>query len=138
MRLRATGFPWSSADLQEVRWDGYGPPGLQYRKLLPDAAMALAKALQVTTGAACLRIRTGTRAVGLGMRGWEVRSQNGCAVTKPFDPRGQAERLADLTGDFAEVAMPALWLDGLGPVAAIPLYGTGTAERWTDNCIPGS
>lgn len=129
-RCGAEGLAWSSADLQEARWGGYGPPGLLYRKLLPDAAMALAKALQLTTGSASLRIRTGTRAVGLGTLGWEVKSQNGCAVTKPFDHRGQAERFADLTGEFAEVEMPALWLDGLGTIAAIPLFGTGTAASW--------
>ena len=124
--------------MQEARWSGHGPPGLLYRKLLPDAAMALAKALQITTGSARLRIRTGTRTVELGTRGWEVRTQNGCAVTKPFGHRGQAERFADLTGEFVEVDMPALWLDGLGTITAIPLYGTGTAERWTDKAVSGS
>lgn len=137
-RSGADGLSWSSADLQEARWDGYGPPGLLYRKLLPDAAMALAKALQITTGSARLRIRTGTRTVELGARGWEVRSQDGRAVTKPFGHRGQAERFADLTGEFADVDMPALWLDGLGSITAVPLYGTGTAERWTEKAEPGS
>lgn len=131
-RCGAEGLSWSSADLQQARWDGYGPPGLLYRKLLPEAATALAKALQVTTGSARLRIRTGTRSVVLGARGWEVRDRDGCAVTKAFCHRGQAERFADLTGEFAEVDMPALWLDGLGTIAAIPLYGTGAAERWLD------
>ena len=137
-RCGADGLSWSSADLQEARWDGYGPPGLLYRKLLPDAAMALAKALPITAGSARLRVRTGTKAVCLGTRGWEVRNQNGCAVTKPFDHRGQAERFADLTGEFADVDMPALWLDGLGTITAVPLYGTGAAERWTEKAAPGS
>ncbi len=137
-RSGADGLSWSSADLQEARWDGYGPPGLLYRKLLPDAAMALAKALRITAGSVRLRVRTGTRAVGLGRRGWEVRNQNGCAVTRPFDHRGQAERFADLTGEFAEVDMPALWLEGLGTITAIPLYGAGVAERWTEKAAPVS
>ena len=138
VRSGADGLSWSSADLQEARWDGYGPPGLLYRKLLPDAAMGLAKSLPINAGSVRLRVRTGTRAVGLGTRGWEVRSQNGCAVTKPFDHRGQAERFADLTGEFAEVDMPALWFDGLGTITAIPLYGAGVAERWTEKAAPAS
>jgi hypothetical protein len=137
-RCGADGLSWSSADLQEARWDGYGPPGLLYRKLLPDAAMALAKALQITAGSARLRVRTDTRAVCLGTRGWEVRTQNGCAVTKPFVHRGQAERFADLTGEFVEVDLPALWLDGLGTITTIPLYGAGAVERWTEKAAPGS
>ncbi len=129
-RCGAEGLSWSSTDLQAARWNGYGPPGLLYRKLLPDAATALAKALQITTGSARLRIRTGTRTVELGARGWEARGQDGCAITKPFGHRGPAERFADLTGEFAEVDMPALWLDGLRTIAAIPLFGTGTAASW--------
>lgn len=129
-RCGAEGLSWSSADLQEARWNGCAPPGLLYRKLLPDAAMALAKTLQITTESARLRIRTGTRTVELGTRGWEVRSKDGCVVTKPFGHRGQAERFADLTGEFVEVEVPALWLDGLRTIAAIPLYGTGTAASW--------
>ena len=137
-RCGADGLSWSSAEMQEARWSGHGPPGLLYRKLLPDAAIALAKALHITMGPARLRVRTGTRTVELGTRGWEVRSQNGCAVTKPFGHRGQAERFADLTGESVEVDMPALWLDGLGTITAIPLYGTGSAERWTDKAVSGS
>lgn len=137
-RCGAEALSWSSAELQEARWSGYGPPGLLYRKLLPEAAMALAKALQITSASARLRIRTGTRTVELGSRGWEVRTQNGCAVTKPFVHRGQAERFADLTGEFVEVDLPALWLDGLGTITAIPLYGAGAVERLTEKAAPGS
>ena len=137
-RCGAEALSWSSAELQEARWSGYGPPGLLYRKLLPEAAMALAKALQITSASAHLRIRTGTRTVELGSRGWEVRTQNGCTVTKPFVHRGQAERFADLTGEFVEVDLPALWLDGLGTITAIPLYGPGAVERWTEKAAPGS
>ena len=124
--------------MQEARWSGHGPPGLLYRRLLPDAVMALAKALQMTTLSARLRIRTGTRTVELGTRGWEVRTQNSCAVTKPFVHRGQAERFANLTGEFVEVDLPALWLDGLGTITSIPLYGAGAVERWTEKAASGS
>jgi hypothetical protein len=132
-RCGAEGLSWSSADLQQARWDGYGPPGLLYRKFLPDAAMALAKALQITAGHARLRIRTGTRTVELGARGWEVKNRDGCAVTKPFRHRSQAEHLADLTAEFAQVEMPALWLDRLGPITAMPLYGVGAPATWVTN-----
>ncbi|MFZ2987104.1 hypothetical protein [Ideonella sp.] len=76
--------------------------------------------------------------MGLGTQGWEVRSQDGCKVAKTFDHRGQAERFENLTGELTEVDMPALWLDGLGTITAIPLYGTEAAERWTDKAVSGS
>ena len=44
--------------------------------------------------------------------------------------RGQAERFANLTGEFVEVDVPALWLDRLGTIAASPLCGIGTAAAW--------
>jgi hypothetical protein len=124
-RCGAEGLAWSSAELQQQRWHGYGPPDLLYRKMLPEAGLALAKALMLRLGTASLRIRDGGRVIERGSNGWEVCGRDGQKLTKAFADRGQAEAFADFTGDFIVLDMPVLWLDNIGSLASIPLFGTG-------------
>ena len=130
-RCGADGLAWSSADLQQQRWKGNGPPDLLYRKILPEAGLALAKALPLRLGTASLRVRGSSRVVELGSHGWEVHGRDGQTVTKAFRDRGQAETFADLTGDFVVLDMPTLWLDEIGELTCIPLFGAGCVGRWT-------
>ena len=51
-------------------------------------------------------------------------------VTKTFSQRGQAERFAELTGQFQEIEVPVLWIQGMKRIRSIPLYGAGNAEWW--------
>ena len=129
-RCGAEGLAWSSAELQQQRWHGYGPPDLLYRKMLPEAGLALSKALTLRLGAASLRIRGGDRVVERGAHGWEVRGRDGQKLTKAFRNRGQAEAFADLTGEFIVLDMPVLWLDGAERLASIPLFGSGSIDTW--------
>ena len=85
----AEGLAWSSADLQQQRWQGCGPPDLLYRKLLPEAGLALSKALPLRLATASLRIRGGGRVVERSVRGWDVCGQHGQKLTKAFRDRGQ-------------------------------------------------
>jgi hypothetical protein len=52
-------------------------------------------------------------------------------LTKAFRNRGQAEAFADLTGEFIVLDMPVLWLDKMGKLASIPLFGSGRIDSWT-------
>jgi len=130
-RCGAEGLAWSSAELQQQRWLGNGPPDLLYRKMLPEAGLALSKALALRLGAASLRIRDGGRMVERGARGWEVRSRDGRKLTKEFRNRGQAEAFADLTGEFVVLDMPVLWFDKTEKLASIPLFGPGRIDTWS-------
>lgn len=128
-RLGADGVVWSTAELQDARWQGYGPPEMLYRSALPDAARSLAKALDLNFGAVRLSVRT-QRWVALAESGWLVKGRKGHSVTKPFRTRAQAEHFANLTGAFVAVEVPALWIGGAAPFKSIPLYGAGTAAMW--------
>lgn len=130
-RCGAEGLAWSNAELQQQRWRGYGPPDLLYRKMLPEAGLALSKVLTLRLGTASLRIRDGGRVVERGAHGWEVRGRDGQTVTKAFRDRGQAEAFADLTGEFIVLDMPVLWLDKVSKLAYIPLFGVGCIDTWT-------
>lgn len=127
----AEGLAWSSADLQQQRWQGCGPPDLLYRKLLPEAGLALSKALPLRLATASLRIRGGGRVVVRSVRGWDVCGQHGQKLTKAFRDRGQAEAFADMTGEFVVLDMPVLWFDDVGRLNCIPLFGAGTVGAWT-------
>lgn len=83
-RCGAEGLAWSSPELQQQRWHGYGPPDLLYRKMLPEAGLALSKALNLELGTASLRIRGDARVVDRGTHGWVVRDQDGRKLTKEF------------------------------------------------------
>ena len=127
------GVAWSTAELQLQRWRGYGPPEMLYRKLLPDAAQTVARALNLSVGKSRLNVRANSRRVRQGKAGWEVRNEMNAPVTKSFSQRGQAERFADLTGQFQEIEVPVLWLQGIKRIRSIPLYGAGNAEWWYGN-----
>lgn len=132
-RLGLDGVAWSSHALQAARWRRYGPPDLLYQTLLPQAACALGDALGLAVAATQFRVRTWHRHVErcqLRWEGWEVLNRDGVRVTKPFRTRPEAEAFADLTGDFVALDLPVIWVDGLAPIQAVPLYGTGTAETW--------
>ena len=131
-RCGAAGLAWSSAELQEYRWRGFGPPSLLYRKFLPDAARLLTKALPVRLDTACLGFRTGSRSIALGAKGWEVRCSDGRPVAKPFRSRDQAEAFANQTGDFAALDVPVLLLDQMVQITAIPLFGAGDTRSWSE------
>lgn len=127
----AEGLAWSSAELQQQRWQGCGPPDLLYRKLLPEAGLALSKALPLRLATASLRIRGGGRVVERSVRGWDVCGQHGQKLTKAFRDRGQAEAFADMTGEFVVLDMPVLWFDDVGTLSCIPLFGAGSVDAWT-------
>ena len=129
-RLGAEGLAWSSAELQLARWRGYGPPETLYRTVLPDAARAVAKTLGLTFETTAVAVRANGRQVELTPQGWQVRARDGAPVTKPFQTRAQAERFADNTGQFASLALPVIWIDGLDRITAVPLYGTATPSDW--------
>ena len=129
-RLGVDGLAWSTAELQGARWRGYGPPETLYRTVLPEAARSLAKTLGIAFEQTQLSVRTNSRRVDLGTKGWAVRNRDGVSITKPFRTREQAESLADQTGDFVVVDVPVLWTKGLPTIRAIPLYGAASAERW--------
>lgn len=135
-RLGVDGVAWSPAELQAERWGRYGPPELLYRKLLPDAASVLANVLALKFDRTLFRIRKASRVVELGKRGWDVLNSKGVPITKSFRTRAQAEIFADLTGKFRLLDASVLWLDRLGPIRAVPLYGTGTASIWLE-AAPG-
>ena len=129
-RLGTEGLSWSSAELQQARWRGYGPPETLYRTVLPDAARAIAKTLGLTFETTAVPVRASDRHVELTRRGWQVNTRDGAPVTKPFRSRAQAECFADHTGHFVSLDFPVIWIDGLDPVTAVPLYGTSTAAAW--------
>ena len=105
----AEGLAWSSADLQQQRWQGCGPPDLLYRKLLPEAGLALSKALPLRLATASLRIRgggelarldeeaeaalgqRGERGGGLGDRQLRGRSGGGIGLGAAIGERQQGE-----------------------------------------------
>jgi len=132
-RLGAQGLAWSSAELQGARWRGYGPPEALYQTVLPEAARAITNTLGLTVATTTVPVRAGNRQVELTRRGWQVNARDGTPVTKPFRSRAQAECFADLTGHFAALDFPVIWIDGLEPVTAVPLYGTSTAAAWLRN-----
>ena len=129
-RLGVAGLAWSTPEMQHERWRGNGPPESLYRTILPGAASALAKTLSLSLGQAKLPVRTNSRRVDLGNDGWSVRGLDATQITKPFRTREHAEQFANRTGDFAVIDVPVLWIEGLSPIRAIPLYGTATAEMW--------
>jgi hypothetical protein len=129
-RLGVDGVAWSTAELQAARWRGFGPPDALYRTALPDAARALAKSLPISLDQTLLSVRTHARRVDLGENGWSVFNRDGVAITKPFRTRGQAESMADQTGEFVVVEVPVLWIKGMEPIRAIPLYGVAAPNQW--------
>jgi hypothetical protein len=133
-RLGVDGLAWSSTELQKTRWGAFAAPEILYRKILPDVASSLSATLSGALESTLIPVRSASRQVSLGTRGWEVRNRDGTPVTKPFRTRAQAERFADLTGVLFNVALPVLWIDRLQPIESIPLYGTGNAEAWFKRC----
>ncbi|MFO1264934.1 MAG: hypothetical protein U1E84_16660 [Rhodoferax sp.] len=129
-RLGVDGVAWSTAELQAIRWRGFGPPQTLYRVSLPDAAKSLAKTLGIAFDQTQLSVRTNARRVDLGKRGWTVRNREGVAITKPFRTREQAEHMADQTGKFVVIDVPVLWIEGMQTIQAIPLYGVSVAKQW--------
>lgn len=130
-RCGAEGLAWSNAELQQQRWQGYGPPDLLYRKLLPVAGAAIAKALTLRFDTTRLHIRSGSRVVDLTKGSWVVRGRNGHVLTKPFQTRAQAEAFANLTGEITVLDVPVLWLDTKRLLTSIPLFGAGSMASWT-------
>ena len=129
-RLGLDGLAWSTVELQAARWRGHGPPEILYQTVLPDAARSLAKTLDISFDQTRLSVRTATRRVNLDEVGWTVRNREGVAITKPFRTREQAEYFADQTGDFVTVEVPVLWIKGMPPIRAIPLYGVALPDQW--------
>lgn len=130
-RCGAEGLAWSSAELQEQRWRGYGPPVLLYRTILPKAGERLAKALSLRCETTSLRVRSASRSVELGTGGWEVRGSDGHPIARAFRERRQAEAFADMTGRFAFLDVPVIWLGGAVDLNRLPLFGVGSVARWT-------
>ena len=129
-RQNCQGLAWSTEELQDARWGAYGPPLLLYRKLLPEAAAALAKTLDLNLDKTRLSVRTQHRHVKWTEQGWRVCNAQGTPVTKPFRRIAQADHFANLTGSFTEVMVPVMWLQQLGPIKSIPLYGLATKHDW--------
>ncbi|MGF6807425.1 hypothetical protein OKW30_002551 [Paraburkholderia sp. Clong3] len=129
-RLGVEGLAWSSAELQSARWRDCRLPELLYQKLLPGAARSLAATLRLSLDQARLSVRANCRRVVLGRRGWQVCNREGVSLTKPFRIRAQAERFADLTGEFVAVNMPVLWIKELAPICSMPLYGIASPDAW--------
>lgn len=135
-RQRLDGLAWSTAGIQAARWRGYGPPDTLYRSVLPDAARALAKALGLESGNAAMTVRSGSRRVASVDSGWIVCNGAGVQITKPFRHRKQAEAFADLTGTFADIEVPVLWLGDLPPIESVPLYGVANRDFWLGHASP--
>lgn len=129
-RIGAQGVAWSTDELQQSRWRGHAPPEALYRTTLPDAALSLATTLKLSLGTTHLSVRTNSRRVELGDKGWLVNNRQGTPITKPFRHRRQAEMLADRTAAFVVIEIPVLWVKGLLPIRSIPLYGVANAETW--------
>ncbi len=129
-RTGMDGLAWSTAELQRARWGGHGPPAILYRTLLPEAARALAATLACRLEPARLAVRSARHRVELRGNGWEVRNRADVPVTRAFRTRAQAERFADLIGEFYDVEVPVLWIGGLAAIRAIPIYGTGLVDDW--------
>ena len=129
-RTGVDGLAWSTAELQHARWGDHGPPAILYRTILPEAATALAATLACKLEPARLAVRSNRHRVELSGNGWEVRNRADVPVTKAFRTRAQAERFADLIGEFSHIEVPVLWIGGLAPIRSIPIYGTGLADDW--------
>lgn len=129
-RQNCQGLAWSTEELQDARWGEHSPPLLLYRKLLPEAAAALAKTLALNLGKTRLTVRNQRRNVKWTEEGWRVCNARGIPVTKSFRRMAQAEHFANLTGSFSEVTVPVMWIQQLGPIKSIPLYGLGTQQDW--------
>ena len=133
------GLAWSTAALQRARGGDFGPPSILYRIILPEAAKALAAALACRLEPSRLAVRSARHRVELRGNGWEVRNRADVPVTKAFRTRAQAERFADLVGEFSDTEVPVRWIGGLAPIRSIPLYGTGLAAEWFESRIePGT
>ena len=91
---------------------------------------ALASTLGCKLEPVRLAVRSARHRVELRGNGWEVRNSADVPVTKAFRTRAQAERFADLIGEFSHIEVPALWIGGLAPIRSIPIYGTGLANDW--------
>ncbi|MFZ4572664.1 MAG: hypothetical protein ACOYM0_16190, partial [Bacteroidales bacterium] len=129
-KLNMDGLAWSTAELQLARWQGYGPPEMLYRTELPKAALKLSQLLGIRYDRTTLSLRQNTRLVVSSNKSWLVQNRQGIPITKPFGNRTQAEYFADLTGKFAMLDVPVLWLDDLPKIQSIPLYGMGTVDAW--------
>ncbi len=128
--LKLDGVAWSTPELQSARWRNYGPPEALYRSALPDAARMIAKVLNLEMTQISMQVRSNTRLVELANDGWVVQNRAGTPITKPFRHRSQAEVFADLTGSFVGLNVPALLLNDLPPIKAVPLYGVATEDFW--------
>lgn len=124
------GVAWSTPEMQLARWGKYGPPEALYRSVLPEAAEALARMLNISHDFARMTLRCGSKTVQYRDDGWLVCNREGVSVTKPFYRREQAEHFADLTCVQQAIDVPVLWISGLRPIRQIPLYGLATSTFW--------
>ena len=90
----------------------------------------MAKTLGISFEQTRLSVRTNSRRVDVGEKGWTVCNSEGVSVTKPFRTREQAECLADQKGDFVVVEVPILWIKDLATIRAIPLNAVASFEEW--------
>lgn len=128
-RKKADGLAWSTAALQESRWQR--PPGLLYRKQLPEAADLLAQALGLEVSEATIMGRRASWLIWSEGDHWYAGSQQKVPYTKPFPSYDQAEKFCMLSKGKVLLQVPAIWLSDLPLITQIPIYGIGKRQQWS-------
>lgn len=134
-RQGLSGVAWSTPELHQSRWRGFGPPTEIYRRGLPDAASRLARVLQLDLSRVAL-LRRRVRSCNKPAQQWQVISAMGSPACRGFGVREQADRFADLTGAVDRPQVPVLWLPSEGQVNCMPLFGVADTALWRDESVP--
>lgn len=129
-----SGVAWSTPELHQSRWRGFGPPTEIYRRGLPDAAGRLARVLQLELSRAAL-LRRRVRSCGKPAQQWQVISVIGSPACRGFGVREQDDRFADLTGAVDRPEVPVLWLPSEGRLNRMPLFGVADTALWRDESV---
>lgn len=136
-RQGLSGLAWSTPELHQSRWRGFGPSTEIYRRRLPEAAGRLARVLPLELSRVALRRRR-VRYCSKPNQQWQVLTAIGSPACRGFSEIEQADRFADLTGAVDRHEVPVLWLRGQGHLTRMPLFGVADASLWQDDPAPAS
>lgn len=126
------GLAWSTAELQETRWEDHEPPLALYRSTLPRFAKKLASALRLQRDECEIRSVSKMRVVRNTAFGWMIFDADGLLISGPYANRAKANEVATKLEEGEDLSVPVIWLHGLGKIDQIPLWGIGRLQDWID------
>lgn len=129
-RYGLNGISWSTPEMQQQRWSGHRPPEALYRKVLPDAAAALVKALDLELSQVELPVIQRERWIYAAADGWRVYGLNGSALRPVFRTQADAQAFADQEAKTKAVTEPTILLGDMASIVQIPLWGAGSRDDW--------